>query len=57
MKSTRAPRSSRPLEAARTYAHSSQPDESLTPFRWLVLLGFPPDVAAHILAPEVFCAP
>lgn len=31
-------------------------DQPLTPFRWLLLLGFPPDVAAHIMAPEVFSA-
>lgn len=40
----------------RPYAHSSSP-EPLTPFRWLILLGFPPEVAAHILEPEVFGAP
>lgn len=39
--------------ASQTAADNDQP---LTPFRWLLLLGFPPDVAAHIMAPDVFRA-
>jgi len=33
---------------------AAENDQPLTPFRWLLLLGFPPDVAAHIMAPDVF---
>jgi len=35
---------------------AAENDQPLTPFRWLLLLGFPPDVAAHIMAPDVFRA-
>lgn len=44
------------LARTHTTAHaaSAENDQPLTPFRWLLLLGFPPDVAAHIMAPEVF---
>lgn len=59
MKSTCSPRSRRTVKtaaAAKPSAHSGSP-EPLTPFRWLVLLGFPPEVAAHILAPETFQQP
>lgn len=39
-----------------TASHTAENDQPLTPFRWLLLLGFPPDVAAHIMAPDVFSA-
>ena len=44
------------LARTHTTAHTAaaENDQPLTPFRWLLLLGFPADVAAHIMAPEVF---
>ena len=43
------------LTASHTASLADQ-GQPLTPFRWLLLLGFPPDVAAHIMAPDVFSA-
>lgn len=45
-------------EASATSTVSSLDSQGapLTPFRWLLLLGFPPAIAAHILAPDVFSA-
>ncbi|MBC8041169.1 MAG: hypothetical protein H7Y06_11550 [Opitutaceae bacterium] len=48
------PSLSRSCAFAASQTASADQDQPLTPFRWLLLLGFPPDVAAHIIAPEVF---
>ncbi|MFA6287310.1 MAG: hypothetical protein WC661_07960 [Opitutaceae bacterium] len=35
---------------------SSVSEEPFTPFHWLLVLGFPPSLAAHVLAPDTFQA-
>ena len=48
------PSLARAQASSASHTAAVETNQPLTPFRWLLLLGFPPDVAAHIMAPEVF---